>query len=579
MDKSKKISTSFHWFHWLVVSLSIVLTVFAWRFSKNQVDEKVEIQFRREAEQVVELISERMQKYEDALWAGVSSIQAHGGDVDYRDWLVFANKLKIGKKYPGINGIGVIHQVLPHELPSYLRKQREIRPDYHIHPAHNEEEFFPITYIEPVATNMKAVGLDMAHETNRYTAAKKARDTGLAQITGPISLVQDAERTPGFLFYVPFYIDGPHESVENRQNFFTGMVYAPFVVKKLMQGALLKEKRNVGIKINDGDEVLYDEHDKSHPEYDPYPLHAEIKTMEMYGRTWNFDIRSTKLFKETVGNNQPQAILIGGIIIDALIILLFIALSRSNKHAVEYANTMNQELKAKAGHLEKSNRDLEQFSYLISHDLNSPLRGISNVLGFIEEDHGDKIDKDIKSNLDIINGLVARSQHLLKDLLTYSNFANNNINDKKDLIKLDEIVKDILETNSIDPSCVSVNFEPQEFYSSRLLVRTVLNNLIANSRKHGENENPSGLRICVSCEIFDEKQYLFKIKDNGPGIPKGKEEDVFQIFRQLEARGKIGGTGLGLALVKSIVVNKDCRVWVEHPEEGGVEFNFTWPRK
>jgi len=86
------------------------------------------------------------------------------------------------------------------------------------------------------------------------------------------------------------------------------------------------------------------------------------------------------------------------------------------------------------------------------------------------------------------------------------------------------------------------------------------------------------LKIHVQCESYSDKQYLFRIRDNGPGIPKGKEEHIFKIFKQLESRDKIGGTGLGLALVKSIVVNKNCSAWVENLEEGGAEFKFTWPK-
>jgi CHASE1-domain containing sensor protein len=178
---------SLHWYHWLVVVLSIFLTVFAWYFSKKQVDEKSRIQFLRESDHVVELISERMKKYEDGLWGGVAAIQAKGGDISHQAWRIFAENLRIDTKYPGINGIGVIHYVPRGKLNSYLEKQRQDRPDYKVHPEHNGNELFPITHIEPVNINAKAVGLDMAHEVNRYTAAKKARDTGLAQITGPIT--------------------------------------------------------------------------------------------------------------------------------------------------------------------------------------------------------------------------------------------------------------------------------------------------------------------------------------------------------------------------------------------------------
>ena len=199
-------------------------------------------------------------------------------------------------------------------------------------------------------------------------------------------------------------------------------------------------------------------------------------------------------------------------------------------------------------------------------------------MGFIDEDHGDVLNADIKSNLEMIEGLVVRSQTLLNDVLTYSSFTNKNLDDKKEQVKLKDVIADILETNSIEEKCVSVNFDPQELQCSKLLIRTVLNNLIANARKHGGYINPSDLKIQVQCESYSNKQYLFKVKDNGPGIPKGKEEHIFKIFKQLGNRDKIGGTGLGLALVKSIVVNKNCSVWVESLEEGGAEFKFTWPK-
>jgi signal transduction histidine kinase len=578
LDKTTKIPTSFHWFHWLIVSLSVILTVFAWWFSKKQVDEKVQFQFNKEAEQVVELISERMKKYEDGLWGGVAAIQANGGDISYENWLTFSTHLKIDVKYPGINGIGVIYHIRPKEVISFLKQQRQTRKNFNIHPIHKEKEYFPITYIEPQAKNSKAVGLDMAHEKTRYEAAKNARDTGLAQITGPISLVQEKEKTPGFLFYVPFYIGAADQTEDDRKEYFVGLVYAPFVFEKLMLGTLLREKRRVDIQINDGTEVLYNEHIQTNIAYDPNPLFKKSVALDLYGRTWSFDIRSTKLFRAAAQNNQPLTILSGGIVIDLLILLLFVTLTRSNQKAVAYAESMTRELKEKAVHLEKSSKDMEQFSYLISHDLKAPLRGISNVLGFIEEDHGDEIDKDIKSNLDMIEGLVVRSQTLLNDVLTYSSFTNKNVDDKKERVKLVDVIDDILETNSIEEKCVFANFDPQELQCSKLLIRTVLNNLFANAKKHGGHKNPSDLKIHVQCESYSEKLYLFKVRDNGPGIPKGKEEHIFKIFKQLENRDKIGGTGLGLALVKSIVVNKSCSVWVESLEEGGAEFKFTWPK-
>lgn len=194
-----------HWLHWTVVGMSLAITVGAWYFVKQQLAEKTRTRFQTAAEQVLELAAERMRKYEDGLWGGVAAIQANGGDIAYEDWRQFARSLHIETKYPGINGIGVIHHIPPDDLDVYLEKQRRSRPDYHLHPEHNESIYLPITYIEPSSENALAVGLDIAHEPNRFSAALKARDTGTAQITGPIVLVQDTTRTPGFLFYAPFY--------------------------------------------------------------------------------------------------------------------------------------------------------------------------------------------------------------------------------------------------------------------------------------------------------------------------------------------------------------------------------------
>ena len=84
-----------HWFHWLVISLSLVLTVGAWYISKQQIEEKTRIQFNREASQVIALVKERMAKYEQALWAGVAAIHSQSHGIDYAEWVRFSEALKI----------------------------------------------------------------------------------------------------------------------------------------------------------------------------------------------------------------------------------------------------------------------------------------------------------------------------------------------------------------------------------------------------------------------------------------------------------------------------------------------------
>ena len=113
---------SLHRMHWIVVGLSLLLTFGAWYITREQINSRVADRFDRNAAQDLELVSERLQKYEDALWGGVAAIQAAGGDISYDKWRTYADTLNIETKYPGINGIGVIHHVQRTEIDKFLAR-------------------------------------------------------------------------------------------------------------------------------------------------------------------------------------------------------------------------------------------------------------------------------------------------------------------------------------------------------------------------------------------------------------------------------------------------------------------------
>lgn len=267
----------FHSVHWIILFLSIMLTVLAWYFSSQQVTQKIEERFQRESGHVIELVKDRITLYEQALWGAVSFYAASGEKFGHTQWHKYATRLHIDETYPGINGIGIIYNISPEQLPNYLAHERIERPDFTIHPKHLQNEYWPITYIEPAQMNKEAIGLDMAFEKNRYTAIKKARDTGLAQLTGPITLVQDDKQTPGFLFYTPFYKHNkPIDTIEERQQNIVGVSFAPFIMYKLISGTLAIENRLVTIKISDQGSVLYDDAaNTSNKNIDNSPLYKE----------------------------------------------------------------------------------------------------------------------------------------------------------------------------------------------------------------------------------------------------------------------------------------------------------------
>lgn len=571
-----------HWYHWALIIASLALTLTAWAITRHQVEEKNEIRFTREADGLLERVRERMEKYENSLWSGVSAIQMADGNVTLDRWRKFAGSLSIDTKYPGINGIGVIYHVKPGDLPSYLAAQRQTRPEFHVFPPHEQTEYWPITYVEPSAPNLKAIGLDMAHETNRYTAAKGARDSGKARITGPIELVQDRAKTPGFLFYAPFYRSDDHRTTKERRETFLGLVYAPFVVKKLMAGTLQKENRHVGISIRDQDTSLYSEHVESEPEYDPKALFTKTTDVNIYGRTWTFTLRSTRSFRENSSSAQPALILTGGLLIDALLLALFIFLTRANRNATAFAQRMShsyqqksEELARNVEQLKLSNQDLEQFAYAASHDLKSPLRAIDNLAEWIESDLKEVMSEENKEQMTLLRKRVRRLETLLTGLLQYARIGRQST--EIEFVDTKSVVEEIVDLLDLPASfTVAVVSKLPQMYTARTPLYQVLNNLIGNAIKHHDREVG---RVEISARDLGDFAEI-SVSDDGPGIAEEYHDRIFQLYQTLKPRDKVEGSGMGLSMVSKQVENFGGTISVESSKgQRGATFRFTWPKQ
>ncbi len=351
-------ATSLSAFHWAVIIFSLIFSFAAWSYAKSSHRTQNQAKFDQEFDRVAELIQHRVENYENALWSGVAMLGASNNDVSFEQWQTYAKRIDIENKYPGINGIGVIHALEKKQVPAYLKEQRQTRPDFHIHPAHQNDQRYPISYIIPVKGNEQAVGLDMAHERNRFSAAKKSRDTGKAQITGPITLVQDDGQTPGFLFFAPFYCDEDCQNTQKRREHFEGLVYAPFIVKKLMLGVLGSEKRQVGIRLTDDKTVIYNELLDSESDFDATPEFKRKINAPMFGRNWEFEIWSSRSFSQANRSSQPLLILLGGILVDSLLVFLFVSISRSAKKSLDYADLMMHRLQENAQELTNSKTEI-----------------------------------------------------------------------------------------------------------------------------------------------------------------------------------------------------------------------------
>jgi len=575
-NKKKKLIPNngrMNFIHWFIIFLSIILTFSAWYYSQHQIHQKLAMKFQREAEQVVSLVKERMALYENALKSGVAYMDSVNADVSAKQWHTYTSSLQIESNYPGINGLGVVHNVQPSQLVEYMQKQKALRPDYRIHPKHNEREYWPITYIEPVMTNKNAVGLDIAFEKKRYTSIKKARDTGESQLTAPILLVQDQKQTAGFLFYSPFYEGGVKpKNTKQRRKKILGAIYAPFIMKNLMEGTLAEQNRHVSLKIFDQEDLLFDDAADSKMDIDQNPLFTEQLDVTLYARTWTFIIESNISFKEHATIDQSSIILIGGLAIDAFLLLLFLLLSKSNRQALIYANQVTVALENKADHLEKSNKDLEQFSYIASHDLKSPLNAINQLVSWIEEDCEELLPIDSKKHLALLSQRSKRMMRLLDDLLAYSRL--NQTPATNDIINLHHTTQDImlLINKSSHFRCtaplidISIPLAPFEI---------VLRNLISNAIKH--HDKTSGNITITYKESHD--FHIITVEDDGPGIPEELHEKAMEMFQTLKPRDQVEGSGMGLAMIKRILENYGGSVKIVSNGTRGTKIIIHWPKE
>ncbi len=235
---------------------------------------------------------------------------------------------------------------------------------------------------------------------------------------------------------------------------------------------------------------------------------------------------------------------------------------------------IEQALKGKSDELERSNRDLEQFAYIASHDLKAPLRAIEVLVDWLREDLQDNHTGDVQENLGLLSQRTQRLNKLLDDLLEYSR-AGRQVGQVK-RTDTREMVQDIATLLSppegmqivADDSLPTLNT-----YGAPL--EQVLRNLINNAIKHHPTQAGK-----VTVEAVDQAEsVMFSVTDDGAGIPEQYAEKVFQMFQTLQPRDEREGSGMGLAVVKRIIEWQGGRIWF-HPGPGnqGTVFKFVWQK-
>jgi len=232
-------------------------------------------------------------------------------------------------------------------------------------------------------------------------------------------------------------------------------------------------------------------------------------------------------------------------------------------------------LKERTRQLEDANKELESFSYSVSHDLRAPLRAIDGYSRMILREQGDKFDENTKNRFNVIRDNVKLMNQLIDDLLAFSRLGRNAVSISR--LNMKDLTKDVWgELKTINPdSPVSLKINPlPPAMGDRSLMRQVLVNLLSNALKF------SRIRKSPLIEIGGhsaEGENVYYVRDNGVGFDMQYHDKLFGVFQRLHSAGDYEGTGVGLAIVQRIILRHGGRIWAEGVVDKGATFYFTLP--
>lgn len=319
----------------VLLVIPLTLTFYAWKLTAENLHEVNQAKFETLARESEKALLYRMDSYKQALLGGKGFFEG-SNNVERSEWEAYVAAIGILENFPGMNGIGAIYDVPREGLDEFVEEARKDGyPDFTIHPEGEYPGYFIIKYIEPVEINVAAVGLNIGFEANRYEAATKARNTGHAAITKKILLVQDAEKTPGFLLLLPTYDSQlPTTTAQERQYAFQGWIYAAFIAKNFMHDLTGSQGETINLQVYDGnktskDALIFDSNLNGKSTEAAFVIE---KTVEVMQQKWTLVWTSTKAFERLEQSNEPLLVLLVGLMFTgSFAVFLIVITIRSSK--------------------------------------------------------------------------------------------------------------------------------------------------------------------------------------------------------------------------------------------------------
>lgn len=418
----------------------------------------------------------------------------------------------------------------------------------------------------PLLGNEKSIGYNLKNKKSNKKAADIALKKNTIFFEGPLRLVQGGI---GIVGREPVYRNGK----------FWG--FSAIIIKNetFLKAINLNE---IGSNSNFEYQIVQKEYDLKGPKF--FKNNTDFKNGIIHksflpAGNWYLYVK----LKEPKYLNKSLEFLMYGIVL-SLIIALYLRKLAEEPLKLETLvikktsdlEKLNIELENRAKELTKVNKELEYFAYIISHDLQEPLRMITSFLTQLEKKYNDKLDDKARKYIFYAVDGAKRMKNIILDILEFSRAEK--YNDKKQLIDLNDIIKEIEAYYKMEFPHGKLTYENLPIlnsYKSPLI--QIFQNLIGNAFKYAkENEAPL---LSVSVANENDKEITFAVQDNGIGIEDEYLEKIFVLFQRLHTREGDKGSGMGLAIVKKIVENLNGTIWVESKVNIGSTFYFTLPKE
>ncbi len=247
------------------------------------------------------------------------------------------------------------------------------------------------------------------------------------------------------------------------------------------------------------------------------------------------------------------------------------------KRAKEEIQGLNADLQQRAAQLEAANKELEAFSYSVSHDLRAPLRHIDGYVGRLLKVAVDGLDEKSRHYLSMISEAATEMGQLIDDLLMFSRMGR--VEMQQGVVQLRELTDGVIETLGAETQGRNIRWKSAELPAiagDAAMLRQVMINLLSNAVKYTRPRNPAEIEI--GCASQTSEEVVVFVRDNGVGFEMEYADKLFGVFQRLHRASEFEGTGIGLANVRRIVQRHGGRTWAEGEVDRGAKFYFSLPK-